>query len=661
MVGKSAHIPHKLGLPLPRLCLAITGHRESNAAFAQNRAAIDAALKMLFQAVDTITGAQAEGAAQTRLFSLLAHGADLMAVDLALARGWEVTAPLPFGLDLNVAINADPVTAEQARALCAGNAVADPALAARAAHIRAVADKARLFELAEADEVVAAAHIAMLDAPDDHLLRRHFSDLASSRVAAAGRVMIEQSDMLVAIWDGVTPGGIGGTRHTISTAVETGTPVLWINARDPSRLALLRAPEDLYVLDQAEALADAQAISAFINSIFNPPEVDQNERAIAFHTEQWHPASARRFHAYRRVEALFGGGNLAERFGRIRQRYEAPEDAANGSGAAMLAAAMAVPGGDTGFVARVRDEVVQRFAWADGLSTYLSDAYRGGMVTNFILSALAIVAGVAYLPLASVDAKWPFALAEFLLLATIVAITTIGRRKRWHGRWFETRRVAEYFRHAPIMLLLGVARATGRWPRGADTGWPEFYAREVLRDLGLPQVRVDQTYLRAVLYGLLRHHAKSQREYHERKAVRLSRVHHGLDQLSEWLFKLAVLSVASYLLLLLAATYGWVPHQWPHAASKTFTFLGVSLPALGGALAGIRYFGDFERFASISEITAEKLAEIEARINILLKAPAATLHYAQIATLAHGIDDIVVTEIENWQSVFGSKQIAVPV
>ena len=70
--------------------------------------------------------------------------------------------------------------------------------------------------------------------------------------------------------------------------------------------------------------------------------------------------------------------------------------------------------------------------------------------------------------------------------------------------------------------------------------------------------------------------------------------------------------------------------------------------------------GDFERFAAISEITAEKLAEIEARIATLLAAPPEALHYAQVAALAHGIDDIVVSEIENWQAVFGSKQIAVP-
>jgi hypothetical protein len=211
------------------------------------------------------------------------------------------------------------------------------------------------------------------------------------------------------------------------------------------------------------------------------------------------------------------------------------------------------------------------------------------------------------------------------------------------------------------MLVLGVARASGRWPRGADTGWPEFYAKEVLRDLGLPKIRIDHDYLRAVLEKLLLRHASNQRAYHEDKARRLARVHHGLDHLSETLFKLAVVSVAGYLALLALASLGWLPASWPHATSKSFTFLGVSLPALGGAIAGIRYFGDFERFASISEITAEKLAEVEARIQILLTAPMGSLHYAQVASLAHGIDDIVVSEIENWQSVFGSKQIAVPV
>lgn len=661
MAKKTARIPENLGLPLPRLCLAITGHRESNAAFAANREAVAHSLALLFDAADAATKKQGDSAAPTRLFSLLAHGADLMAVDHALARQWEITAPLPFGLDLNIAINADPETAGEFDALLRLVPVSDDRLAKRAAHIRDVAARARLFELAEADAAITQAYRDMLNTQTDPMSPRRFSDVVSGRVAAAGRVMIEQSDALVAIWDGIAPGGIGGTRHTIASAVDAGTPVVWIDASQPEKVSILRTPEDLFVLDDAARLDTQVAMEAFVGSLFDPPEADQNERAIRFHTEQWHGASARRFHAYRRVEAFFGGQRFRDKFAPLKQRYERPENVGEQSGAHWLTAVGALPGGDAEFATQVQTQVLQRFAWADGLSTYLSDAYRGGMTTNFILSALAIIAGVTYLPIASVDAKWPFALTEFILLGLIVMITAVGRRKNWHGRWFETRRVAEYFRHAPIMLLLGVARASGRWPRGADTEWPEFYAREVLRELGLPKLKVDHDYLHFALDELLLHHASSQRIYHEAKAQRLARVHHGLDSVSEMLFKLAILSVATYLSLLAGGHWGVLPAHWAHDLSKIFTFLGVTLPALGGALAGIRYFGDFERFASISEITAGKLADVERRIATLLKAPQGQLSYAQVAALAHTIDDIVVTEIENWQSVFGSKQIAVPV
>jgi hypothetical protein len=657
----AACMSDSIALPPARLCIAITGHRESNAAFAANRAGIEGTLASVFGAADAVTARQSDAVGVTRLLSLLAHGADLIAVDQALSRGWEIVAPLPFGLDLNIAINADPENAADAGALLAKQPVSDSALAKRAAHIRDVASHARLFELAEEDAKVSRLFVDMLRAPEDALAARAFANGASDKVATAGRVMIEQSDLLVAIWDGVTSGGIGGTRHTISTAVNLGTPVIWINAAHPEILAILHTPEELFVLSVATGTTTLGDIEKLLETTLNPPAADQNERAIRFHTEQWHPRSHRRFHAYRRIESLFGGKGLRGRFGGLVQRYETPDAIATGTGAAMLAQAYALPAGDMDFIKQVEADVLQRFAWADGLSTYLSDAYRGGMVTNFLLSALAIIVGVAYLPFASVDTKWPFALAELMLLGSILAITATGRRRRWHGRWFETRRVAEYFRHAPIMLLLGVARASGRWPRGAETEWPEYYAREALREIGLPSVVVSQGYLRDVLDNLLREHASRQRQYHEAKAQRLTRVHHGLDRISERLFIFAVVSVATYLSLMSFGALGVIPAHWAHDMSKTFTFLGVILPALGGAFAGIRYFGDFERFAAISEVTAEKLEEVEERINILLKAPDGELRYAQIADLAHAIDDIVVTEIENWQSVFGSKQIAVPV
>ena len=656
MTSTSTGTTGSIALPSARLCIGITGHRYSNAVFSQNFAAIDAALCRVFDTIDVVIARQTDTIAPTRLHSLLAHGADLMAVEQAFVRGWDVTAPLPFGLALNSAINAHPANADDALAVIEGRAPFCADTGARAAHIRNLAAKALCFELAEQDEAVAHLFIESLRSPDNVEAVASFSTIGSERVAAAGRIMIEQSDLLIAIWDGITPGSVGGTRHTIAAALESGAPVIWIDAREPDRLKLLRTPESI-LADSPDHSDDD--LAALIETTINPPAADQDENAIRFHTEQWHPRSHRRFHAYRRIEALFGGGGKA--VSGLVQVYERPEDIATGSGAPLLASARALLGPDTDFVDRIEAQVLHRFAWADGLSTYLSDAYRGGMVTNFLLSAFAIIGGVSYLPFAGADAKWPFALFEFSLLVSILTITAIGRKRRWHGRWFETRRVAEYFRHAPIMLLLGVARSPGRWPRGSDTQWPEYYARLAFRELALPRLVITQAYLRTALDELLGHHARLQRSYHSLKAKRLTRVHHNLDRMSEALFSLAVAAVAIYLILVAAGAFGIIPEPVAQSVSKSFTFLGVALPALGGAFAGIRYFGDFERFAAISEVTAEKLEAVEQRIENLMSVADGHIRYAQVANLAHAIDDIVVAEIENWQAVFAGKQIAVPV
>ncbi|MGZ8335781.1 MAG: hypothetical protein ACXWU1_03870, partial [Allosphingosinicella sp.] len=545
MAKDSRPIADSITLPPQRLSVGVTGHRGDNAKFVAHHAAIERTLATIFETIDAAVASHADRFATTRLHSLLADGADMMAMEQALARGWEVVAPLPFGLDLNIAINCRAASEADALALISGGVASDPEVAARAGKMRRIAGSVRLFALAEQDEHVTRHFLAAMRDPGDREAGQAYSVLTSERTAAAGRVMIEHSDLLIAVWDGVTPGGPGGTRHSMASALHDGAPVIWIDAANPDCVRILQGPESLEVSVAEHSCAE---IEAFVANAINPPDADRNEAATRFHTEKWHAHSSRRFHAYRRIEALFGGKGKRRFFTGLVETYETPEAIAEGSGAPVLTAARALPGTDDVMVRQIEEQVLGRFAWADGLSTYLSDAYRGGMVMNFLLSAAAIIAGAAYLPLSGAS-KWPFALVELLLLLAIVMITTVGRRNRWHGRWLETRRVAEYLRHAPIMLLLGVARPAGRWPRGATTQWPEQYARQTLRELGLPRLVVTQAYLRSALADLLGHHCRTQRDYHRDKATRLTGVHHRLDRLSEIAFVLAIVSVSLYLAL----------------------------------------------------------------------------------------------------------------
>jgi hypothetical protein len=641
-----------------------------------NLSQIEAVVKQIFDLIAAAAGAHAYHGclAPTRLHSLLAEGADQIAAGSALARGWELIAPLPFGLTLNVAVNCRPESAADARALLAGDvAGCSPGVRERAARIHTLASQARLFELADRDEAIGELYLARWQSPDTPRGASILAAELSLRAALAGRVMIDQSDILIAVWDGATRALVGGTGHTIQVALETGTPVVWIDANAPDRWRILYGPESLAGIHMTahSAPRDAdrcQELSALVRTAVIP---DAKPTAPGWHglasagienmaRERWRLRSNPVWHWYRRIEALFGADRFRDLFRSLRQTYETPDAISRGSAAKLVADAQSLLGQQRGYVETIEEKVLRRFAWADGVSARLSDIYRGGMTAGFLLAPLAIVGGVAYLPFATAHDKWMFALFELVLLICILTIALTGQRRRWHGRWFETRRVAEYLRHAPILLLLGVARAPGRWPAGTQTSWPEWYARHVLRDVGLPQVAISQRYLRQAACGLLHNHVVQQRDYHHAKAKRLATVHHRLDRFAEALFILAVVSVSAYLSLKVGALL----HLWPMAVSERwsylFTFQGVLLPTFGGALAGIRYFGDFERFAAISTVTAAKLQVIGTRISHLFEAPDNEFDYGRVADLVHATDDVVVSEIESWQAVFAGKRVTVP-
>ncbi|GAB5488961.1 MAG: hypothetical protein Pars2KO_25310 [Parasphingorhabdus sp.] len=650
--------------------MGVTGHRATHKQYASNKERISAVIKEIFEVIDQSASQSplllgAGSLASTRLHTLLVDGTDQAASSIALERGWELVSPLPFGSEVNLAINAQPKNAEDARALLSGMEPEDNETKDRVEAIETIANQARLFELADRDAKISKLYLEHLDAPGDFAKAQAFALESAQRAALAGRILIEQSDIVIAVWDGKSAANIGGTGHTLASALDLGAPVIWIDPGEPENWRILHAPESLAVPTNELAQENRHSeLSAMITGSICPGEALQEDHSPAHRGiaaligEKWHTQSSRLVHAYRRIESLFGGEE--NRFGSLTQHYEKPEEFGTGGGAVLLKALNDLPGDDQ-LAAKIEKVSFRNFAWADGISARLSDHYRAGMIVNFILSALAIVGGILYLPLVSPDQKWGFALFEFLLLLAIVIITYRGQKYRWHGRWFETRRVAEYFRHSPLLLMLGVARPPGRWPRGTETSWPEWYVRHALREIGLPQAKVTKYYLRSTLEALLECHVKPQREYHFKKADRLNAVHHNLDRFSELLFKLAILSVAIYLLLKGGSALMLVDLSLVDKLSKTFTVLGVMFPTFGAAIAGIRYFGDFERFAAISQITAEKLDAIHHRIELLLSAPDSSLDYGRAAELIHATDNVVVAEIENWQAVFGGKHITVPV
>ena len=656
-------------LPRPGFVIGVTGHRSSHPSFPGNSENLEAALSNIFDRVashvgDCVLPDDVPSPGYLRLVTLLADGADHLAASLAIERRWQLTTPLPFAKTLNAAINAKPVSSADARAVLAGGPVADEATAGRLAQIATLTDNARLLELADDDKRIEQLFLAAMDHPGDILANAEFSLATAERAALAGRILIEQSDLVIAIWDGASTANVGGTGHTALMALEAGSPVLWIDPAAPENWQMLLSPEALIdVPCQSQVAAEPEMLRRIVERtiMLDPLDSEGKFAGIAsLRKDAWRDQSSLRSHAFRRIEALFGEERLAKRLSSIRQRYEHPDLVATGSGKALLEELSSLPGGDPSVSEKITKEVLRRFAWTDGVSSHLSDRYRSGMVVNFLLGAAAIIAGILYLPLVDATQKWIFVAIELVLLLAIIANTIVGQRARLHGRWFETRRAAEYLRHSPMMVALGVARPPGAWPRGVNSWWPEWYAQHSLRSIDLPVMRIEKPYLRALLKALHDHHIVPQRDYHRYKAARLDRVHHNIDRLAETLFITAVSIVTLYLVLVVGVVAGIVSLEWLTVASKWFTVGAVALPTFGGAFAAIRYFGDFDRFAEISQVTAEKLDSVSSRIGLVLAAPEDKISYRHVAELIHATDEIVVSEIQNWQAVFSGKKTSVP-
>lgn len=316
-------------------------------------------------------------------------------------------------------------------AVLAGRPAADPAVEAKAAAIRAITARASLFELADRDAEVEALWRASLAAPDDRAAARAFEALSSDNVALAGRGMIERTDLVVAVWDGKVANLPGGTGHTVTAALAMGAPVLLIDPTTPESWRILGRPEELH------QPAPAEPDFARLEAIIRAAVVVEGWSPALLAAEQWRPRSSKAFGLYRRIEAVFGGGG-AGAFGSLRVDYEAPGAIVGGSGAGVVAAAEAMPGGDSRVARELAADILPLFAWADGVASRLADAYRSGMCVNFVLAALAVIIGIAFLPLGLAEYKWIFAGIELLLLGGILVLTAAGSRLGWHRRWFAT-------------------------------------------------------------------------------------------------------------------------------------------------------------------------------------------------------------------------------
>ena len=555
--------------PLPfALTVGVTGHRLEAIPAAQ-RAGVGNRIAAALAAIEAEALALhrrepelfAPDAPLFTLVSPLAEGADQMAAEAALARGWQLQAVLPFGRDAYLAdFNDEDSLARYRRLLDAS-----------------------------------VCTLELPGRPDDPL----------EAYVMAGRGTVAHCDLLIAVWDGLPPRGRGGTGEVVELAIQRGTAIVHLPVGDGEDRILWSA-FDPHVLTRTghdphvHRPLDGEHLSLLLQAMLALPPDRRERRFYA----QFSRERQRRFRArleYPILLALTGTARLKRNHWHEGRSVAASEEEWRNFVAGCT---------DCHGVSAPLELLQKAYGWADRMATYYAQTFRSGHIFNFVMAALAVILGLSSFALPA--SKLHLAFIEIVITVAILVNTGFGIRQEWHRRWLDYRQLAERLRPLRSLKLLGIAAPDppGNPANPIARRWIDWYAASVWRALGCPHGRIAPANTAELAQSIVQHEIDPQIAYNERSAMQIERLDRRLARFGMGLF---VATLVSSIIVIVGLIFD---PDWVQNTNDWFTLLSAGFPAVGTAIFGIRFQGDFGASALRSRSTANTLSAIREEFDL---------------------------------------------
>jgi hypothetical protein len=545
-----------------------------------------------------------------RVISPLAEGTDRLVAEEALKLDFELQCPLPFAREEYAT---DFVEASSKQEFI------DLLLEA----------KPRIFEL---------------DGPTAKEHREEAYEIA-------GRTVLRQCDILIAIWDPARPLLIGGTGQIVQEALARGLPVVWFHPLRCSAPALLEAVPKL---GKPEVTRDLSLLSKRLDSILRfPSSTKEMEAAQRFFGEE-QPTWNHGF--FYRVFCKFWVWRWEWPSLVIHEYQKAASDRWKETWKILRLEERLVEAESTS-TKPLETGYLKPFAWADGLADFYANNYRSSFVVAYLMSALAIL-------FAFQSSRHPdtpiLSIVELVLIVVIVVTTMWGRSQRWHQRWMDYRALAEEFRQIQFLSLLGLSTSSLKVPTHLEPGdprnkWFEWYFRAITRENGMIKSRLDSAYLdsyRQVLDSWI----KSQRSYHNGNAAAYHKLCKHLQFTTQALF---FATLACCLLHLVIDNHLAINDHIlisNHCCHEILVLGTIVFPAFGSALGAILHIGEFERIALRSGALNHQLETLDSQLRCIGESGSSR----QLGDLAQSFSDIALAELVDWRFAAIDKDLNLP-
>ena len=591
----------------PRLVLrfGITGHRPPRLS-PTSHDAISKTCTQVFRAAQGLLeetharnrGVFASAAPSAKLVSSLAEGADVIAAEAALQCGMGLSACLPFPADIYARDFTPERWADSQRLVAASESV---------------------FELGE--------------------------QLGGSTTAyeAAGRIVMAQSDILIAVWDGDPAQGRGGTAQIVAEAAALHLPVIHIDPEHPAEPRLIWPGFEDPEADEAEIAAMkagdfSTQLGTVIAALTEPPPGSELATLQAYlHSP---PARGARTLAWPLLLAVTG----ARKWRNTRFATGGADETRKwlqGKTAPFL--------GNGAFGDTLNGALLDRYAQADAEASRFAMRYRSTFLTNFTLAGLAVMLALAGLLMPSL--KLLLITSELVVIGLIMANTQAGRSLNLHQCWLDRRHVAERLRLLVMAAPLGRLGLRAGDEGHHQVGWAHWYVRATARELGLPNARCDSDYLETTRRDIIEL-IDEQGQYHAGNAHAMAHADHNLHHTGDILFFGTV--IACFIFIVAYMVHGHKLMIGSVSGAELVTFVTALFPALAAALYGIRMQGDFAASSQRSREIARRLRRLRHRIE---RDP---LTYQGLVDKARGVREILLAEVQQWRSHYESRPLTLP-
>ena len=451
----------------------------------------------------------------------------------------------------------------------------------------------------------------------------------------ANEVILENIDLLIAVWDGGPAKGRAGTGDVVQRAVTMGRAVVTIDPKNPTVPTILDAPSDQNLaLSRAEDLASKPLpgdLASFVGEIVGPPRDAASRHAFRELLAE-RPGKSFWRYEYRLLFSSFA----KDRRKRERLKFGADvakaktNDRDTGSNLENTTAFIALGN---------QQSVIDKFAVDYG------QLFRSTSVSKYLL----VIVGAAISSMAWLLVPWlssPAIAVQALFNGLVLLDAALSAKHRWHEKWLEYRVIAQRLLWVRVFhsIGLGVAQPFRPQRRGNYTLWMDWYVDRSARGWGPPAGLVDTAYLSSAT-DQLQEYIKQQVAYHRATFRGLGLFEARLSFIAAGTL-IGSIFVAIVLGIAVARNGGLNRTGWEPLAIILLTIL----PATMTAMNGIRAEVDLVRLTERSSQTIVLLT----RINRALSSTSIT--YDRLSVGARRLIAIMGDELDEWRFVLESRR-----